>query len=189
MKRGELRIELVIATLALAASAAASVATVVQTHVVGNQLSASVWPYLSFDTTISPGRLALRVDNDGLGPALVRNVRLTVDGQPKTAWRTVLPLFGRRTGTAAPHAVRSRASVTESDISVQTVIRPGSSINVIEVRNASIDNVTGDAIKRRIDMQICYCSILQQCWTVALISDAQPKSVNDCGPPGPPLVY
>ena len=186
----EIRVELIIATLALVASAAASVATVVQTRVVGNQLSASVWPYLSFSVTVSPGHMAVSVDNDGLGPALVRNVRLTVDGKPMTSWRRVIALLVK--GTPAAHTMLGRhahATIDETDISYGTVIRPGMSDSIIQVGNDKIDTAFAAGVERRIDMQICYCSILGQCWIADLSAQDQPASVNDCGPKGPALVF
>jgi hypothetical protein len=184
----EIRVELIIATLALVASAAASIATVVQTRVVGNQLSASVWPYLSFSTTVSPGRIGVSVDNDGLGPALVRSVRLTVDGTQMTSWHRVFGLLakGMPRPRDGPHV---RATIDESDISFGSVIRPGTSYSIIQVGNDLIDRAFAAEVQRRIDMQICYCSILGQCWIADLIAQDQPKPVNDCGPKGPGLTY
>jgi hypothetical protein len=184
-----IRVELLIATLALLASAAASIATVVQTRVVANQLSASVWPYLSFDTTFNPGRAAIAVNNDGLGPAIVRNVRLTIDGKQMTAWHSVLPLLIVRKAAAGKPGARQATGVDEQDVSFGTVIRPGTSFNVIAVQNKAIDFATMSTVRKRVDMQICYCSILEQCWIADMAAADQPKSVQDCGPKGPPLVY
>jgi len=75
-----IRIELVIATLALLASAAASIASIVQTRTIGRELSASVWPYLAVDTTFSARSIQVAIDNDGLGPAVVRTVHLSSMG-------------------------------------------------------------------------------------------------------------
>jgi hypothetical protein len=184
-----IRIELLIATLALLASAAASIATVVQTRVVANQLSASVWPYLSFNLAASPGQIGVTVDNDGLGPALVRNVRLTIDGRQMTEWRRVLRLLILPKAGARKSAAHTHSGVDEQDVGFGTVIRPGATLDVIAVKNEALDYAFLNALKPRIDMQICYCSILGQCWVADLAAADQPKSVNDCGPKGPPLVY
>jgi predicted hotdog family 3-hydroxylacyl-ACP dehydratase len=56
------------------------------------QVSAQVWPYLlvgSYDTDH-----AVKALNKGVGPALVRNVKLTVDGKPQRSWKQVLATLG-----------------------------------------------------------------------------------------------
>jgi len=184
LKPREIRLELVIATLALCASAAASIATVVQTSVVGNQLSASVWPYVSIANTYSPGSLGLGLDNDGLGPALVRNVTLTIDGKPLTSWRRAIAVL-----VLPKQTKRARAGVDESDVGPGSVIRPGASLSLIRVQSPLIDSALTATLARRVELTVCYCSILQQCWTVNESRTGQPQAVHDCGPPGPPITY
>ena len=77
-----IRADLLIATLALLASSGATLSSVYQTHVIANQLSASVWPYLEAVYSLSTTTANLEVANDGLGPALVRSASLAVDGHP-----------------------------------------------------------------------------------------------------------
>jgi len=186
LKPREIRVELVIATLALCASAAASIATVVQTSVVGNQLSASVWPYLTVANTYTPGSLGVGLENDGLGPALVRNITLTVDGKPATSWSRALKLL-----VLTKSIKQARVRIEESDVGPGSVIRPGASQSLIHVQSPLL--VTGfplaRSLGRRVDLSVCYCSILQQCWTVTGSRAGPPQSVHDCGPPGPPLTY
>jgi hypothetical protein len=76
-----IRIELLIATLALLASAAASIATVIQTSVVGRQLSASVWPYLTIENTSSATEGSIALVNERLGPAIIQDACVAVGGK------------------------------------------------------------------------------------------------------------
>jgi hypothetical protein len=55
----------------------------VATRVIAQQLSAQVWPYVTFTGTTEPERLELDVANDGLGPAVVKSFVLRVDGKPQ----------------------------------------------------------------------------------------------------------
>src|SRR5881275_3693031 len=53
------------------------------------QVRATVWPILEFET--SNGRdIHLTLWNKGVGPAIVKNVVVTVDGQPVASWREVM---------------------------------------------------------------------------------------------------
>ena len=173
-----LRIELLIATLALLASAAASIATVVQTNVVAKQLSASVWPYLTIEPTFSPDEVSLAVIDDGLGPALIRDVVLTIDGKPQVRWRDALRAIARKSPTLRKDGTPMR--LREHDFGSGSVIRPGESATIIDVRGPLVKDLK-IASATSIDMTICYCSILQQCWIVEQVSQDQPKPVADCG--------
>lgn len=185
------RLDLVIATLALLASASASIATVVQTRVVANQLSAAVWPYLSFNTTVSPATFAVALENDGLGPALIRNVNLRTDGRRQVRWRETFEVI--RSLATSPSRGGGRPRTHATSVSVLgfgpgTVIRPGSNVQIIRIDAAQSEQIA-EVARRRVALDICYCSILQKCWSVTLGSENPPRDVDSCGPAGPPLAY
>jgi hypothetical protein len=81
-----LRVDVVIAVCALLISTLACMASIFQTRVIADQLSATVWPYVDVTTNIvmSPRDTgwSVTIANDGLGPAVLRSVLLTVDGKP-----------------------------------------------------------------------------------------------------------
>jgi hypothetical protein len=172
------RLDLIIATLALLASASASIATVVQTRVVANQLSAAVWPYLSFTTTTAPNSLLVTLDNDGLGPALVRTVYLTVDGRPQSRWRSVVALFRSTTRARAGKSRNETLAVT--GFGGGTVIRPATNFAVLDFRSPGALRIAA-FLQRRVSLKICYCSILQKCWRIAYGDDGPPVDVASCG--------
>jgi hypothetical protein len=154
-------------------------------------LSASVWPYLSFDTTISPGAIKLAVDNDGLGPAIVRDARMTIDGKPIATWRAAFKaLASRDPFRTALGGKKRRLAIDERDIFVGSVIRPGVSSNIIDVHDKAIDLAGGFSVQRRIHIAICYCSILGRCWIADLTpqNDA-PRDVGSCTTKGSALVF
>jgi hypothetical protein len=73
---------------------------------------AEVWPRLELQTFVSDDGAVLRVENTGLGPALVRYVSVKVDGKPERSWPAAMhDLFGGppppfSTSTVFGHAVR-----------------------------------------------------------------------------------
>ncbi len=84
------RLDLVVALGALLISTVAALATVYQTRVIARQFSAAVWPYVSFDSTNSPNFTELDIRNDGLGPAIIRAVKLSWDGKPQPSIEAIV---------------------------------------------------------------------------------------------------
>ena len=53
------------------------------------QVRAATWPILEFGTSNEP-KIAFTVDNKGVGPAIIRNVIVRVDGEPVRNWNQAL---------------------------------------------------------------------------------------------------
>ncbi len=152
------RTDLIIATVALLVSAGATISSVYQTKVVANQLSASVWPYLSIETNLSENAFALSVSNDGLGPALVRSAKLSVDGKPYPTYRGALAAIFR--GTTAPTPKGSFASIDAT-----SVIHVADQRVLMKATLGPSARTLGD-LGKRVALELCYCSLLDQCWNV-----------------------
>ena len=172
------RVDLIIATLALLASACASIATVVQTRTIANQLSASVWPYLTFSISVGPHALSADIRNEGLGPALVRTFAVTLDRHEQSRLRDVIRQVDRNESRTA----------TTSDFGGGSVIRPSETFTVFRVEDSHLDAARAQALLRRADAAICYCSLLGNCWSLDTRA-TEPQAVQQCGRPTPRLSY
>src|SRR5438094_198061 len=75
------RPDLLIALAALTVSALTASAALYQTRMYSAQLSATVWPYLTFNATESPSTFELTLENDGAGPAIIDGAEVLVDGK------------------------------------------------------------------------------------------------------------
>ena len=96
--RAWLRIDLLIAIVALFISALTAAASLYQTHVIADQLSSSEWPYLGISGTVSMSKtLSYSIVNNGMGPAIVRTVVVSLDGKPVVSLPTLF------TTLAGPH--------------------------------------------------------------------------------------
>jgi hypothetical protein len=99
-------LDLVIAVFALLISTTTAIASIYQSRVISSQLSASVWPYLSFTVSLGRSSARLLVTNVGEGPAIVKGARFAIDGSPqKSVAKALAKLLGialdssqRRTG-------------------------------------------------------------------------------------------
>jgi hypothetical protein len=153
---------------ALLISAVACAASLYQLRMAMSSISAQTWPYVTIGWRHTNDETGIVVDNDGLGPAIIRDVVLTVDGQDQHD---------------AISALRQIISITDAGIELDAltrgvVIRAGKSLNLFIVRGASWANQLRSA-QNRVNLEICYCSILGRCWSNSLAS-VIPRQVSVC---------
>ncbi len=176
--RNWLRIDLLIAISALFISALTAAASLYQTHVIADQLSSSVWPYLGFSVSkTAGGELSLAVENNGLGPAIIRTVELNVDGKPIHDLATFFALAKGK--GPSMHILGTFRSLSPGD-----VVRPGELRTLIDVKSVAFVPLIASLLPRA-ELDVCYCSLLEQCWTIR--SDAPtdyPEKTGRCGKPG-----
>jgi hypothetical protein len=158
---------------ALLISAVACIASLYQLHMASSSMSAQTWPYVTIGWRYANDETAIVVDNDGLGPALIRDVVLSVDHRPQTD---------------ALAAVRQIVSDSGAEIRLDAlvrgnVIRAGNSLSFLAVHGAAWANQLRTA-QSRVTLQICYCSILGRCWINSL-TQVIPQSVAACSENNP----
>jgi hypothetical protein len=133
-----------------------------QTRLMQTQARASVWPYLDigYQYNIDDPKVGfdLRVQNNGVGPALVRSVHVTFDGKPLPHWQNLfVALFQRgklNAGFSGLHNIVIPPSTNrETDVSA------------VHVTDADPAKIIYEA-RERLTMEICYCSIYDDCWIV-----------------------
>lgn len=147
----------VTAVVAVLISCAAMYAAWTQADATRIQIEAQTWPrivsYVNLSTTDGrPDLFQAMVANHGVGPAEIRAMRLTLDGEPVTSFQAVFDLMGE-TGSAE----RAYSYVAGR------IFAPGESAAVITVRGA-------DEVARFMEVigameaELCFCSILDSCW-------------------------
>jgi hypothetical protein len=191
MDEKRFRFDLLVALLALAISGVAAGASAYQTYVIRQQFSATVWPYLTFHTSSSADKFfELDVSNPGIGPALIRGAVVTRDGKPVNP---PVSLTGQPALSAAIAPERTAALADESrpgvhgvsSMSVRSILRgdvvpAGATYQLLRVDGAFLAHRT-IADVRRIDVNLCYCSLLGTCWTKRLWDPAdEPHPVSRC---------
>ncbi len=169
--RKAIRLDLVIAVCALVVSGLATSASWWQTHVVARQLEAQVWPYLTITGTLSSKEVSYTLSNDGLGPAVIRSVVLSVDGKPQPTMVDAMHALIGRMGTQA-HALSMAAP------GPGTVIRVGGSVTMLHLTSPvlapKLARQTG-----RVALRVCYCSIVGGCW-LKESQQSDPRIVASC---------
>lgn len=184
MDERRFRFELLIAISALLISSIAAFASVYQSRVISQQFSATVWPYVSIDTTNSPSLLEMDIRNDGLGPAIVRSASMTYDGKPEPSHEAIFALLGRnpRSRAAIDSALRAgtKISVTTSTPTPGLVIAANTQHTMIRMEGAVLMQQFRPKLAR-FGLSLCYCSLTGTCWQVRLHDTAaEPKRRNSC---------
>ena len=165
-----LRIDLLIALSALLVSTLTAAAALYQGRIIARQLSVTVWPYLAYRESVSNASVQFDVENVGAGPAIIGGASMSVDGKPQTSLAAALTALGfkRENGTA----------LSLTSIQPGVVIRPGDSMTLVRVRSKRFAALA-PALQRRLRVDVCYCSMLQQCWLKTIQSDV-PSDVGSC---------
>jgi hypothetical protein len=146
--------------IALAVSVFALAIGAWQTRLMQTQARASVWPHLSIGYTYSSdtdeNAFIWRVDNNGVGPARVQRVSLSLDGHPMKHWTDVLIALG----------FKGKLHLSTSSISGEVIppsLNRETAIETIHINDRDV----GAAFKSAVDrfkMDICYCSVYEDCW-------------------------
>lgn len=131
---------------------------------------ASVWPRLEMGQSYLQDSYGYFVSNRGTGPALIQHVRLAVADQPKADWAAVLDAFG----------VAEQRSYSQSQIDGRT-LSAGQEIQVFQTRDRALMARLVSDQAPPMTVEICYCSIYQQCWQVDQLH--RPTEVDACGLP------
>ncbi len=128
------------------------------------QVRAQVWPRLLLASFTSES--AMKMLNKGVGPAIVRSVKVAVDGRPQRDWKGVGAALG-----LPPSPLRTS---TISDY----VVSPSEEMPLIMFPDPQRFREFRDAARARLTVDICYCSTLDECWIYRdHLSDAKPLTI------------
>ena len=141
---------------------------------------AAVLPIMALAKSFGPrpdasGEVANRfqfvVQNAGIGPARIRDVRVTIDGDPVKTWSDVIRALG---GDTLPKGLR----YTQSQITGRT-LPPGDPMTVFELTDGPTSERINASIGR-FDMTLCYCSVFDECWVSRYSELREPEPVAEC---------
>jgi len=159
-----------------------------QAQVMRKQQHGSVWPVLSADFSIGEDETGLYVElpvaNRGVGPALVENAIVLVDGEPVMRWVA----FERRLfGENDP-----KGAVSFGGAGLEgSVIGPGEQMTLLRASWIATDEnkdafealalryVTGDGPD--VQLSACYCSVFERCFQLS--GDGRPATARHCPAP------
>lgn len=159
---------IVVAVLALYAALTESAA-------VRQQTAAAVWPFVQLmvenHDTGDAAAFSLAFTNAGVGPARMRDVRLSIDGNVTRNWSELVASVDGDTG----------AAINRNFIS-DRVLRPDETVVIFSTMDADLARkLVGAVSKPRGALTFCYCSIFDECWLADSRKDLQaPELVKTC---------
>jgi hypothetical protein len=115
------------------------------------------------------------VNNNGVGPARVESVRLTLDGKPMRDWNHVLAALGHDGSPPNLGTSSIGGEVIPPNTNRETTIEP------IRINDRAIAKLFKDA-EHRFAMDICYCSVYDECW-IAHWQQSRADGVDRCPVP------
>jgi len=136
------------------------------------QVRAQVWPYL--EPGMSSSKREITLFNKGVGPAIIRNVQVLVDGKPQRNWTAVFAALGLDYDHHIPYSTINGVVISGNDHIGQLAFPTNEDFSLFAHQVS------------RIEMKVCYCSSLGECW---LFDDAAPsgqshRPVAQCPAPG-----
>lgn len=163
---------------ALLISLVVAYGTYVQAGATQRMQQAAAWPFVAYGTGNYTGEgerlISLSFTNNGLGPALIGPVEVSYDGR---AMRNPVELLTACCGYRPGGSIQVRTLPI-----VNVALRPGEEVMFfgfpdVPANAGLVDRL--DAVRERIRVRACYCSIFDDCWTVDG-AQAQPRPVEAC---------
>ncbi len=119
------------------------------------QTSAQVWPRL--ELSVSNLDPQLTVSNYGVGPARVTGMRVSVDGKPVKTWVHMMKMMGY-SGNDGYAYVPLNGRVLSPGAELQIFLPSANPVS------QAMFNAFLEQENHKITMQVCYCSVLDECW-------------------------
>ncbi|WP_299007401.1 hypothetical protein [uncultured Shewanella sp.] len=154
--------EMIVAFSALLISLITTAVSVYSAYIDRSYARASVWPRLEWGRSFGHEHFSYHVTNSGNGPALIQYAVVRYQSKPIKAWQDILSL---------PNAAQSHIST--KILSPQEIVKPlsyeGSEMNTLL------------KIDESIDVELCYCSLYEECWIITreIASTAVDRCVVD----------
>jgi hypothetical protein len=135
----------------------------------------------SVGTDLKPRRSLMAVNN-GVGPADVRSVSVTVDGRPVANMKELIKACCSGPGDT------QIASATL----LNRMVQAGQTLEYVMAFGLAANSPAGKALIKasatdRIVTSICYCSVFEECWVNSSSRGSRPKRVAAC--PIPAVQY
>lgn len=157
--------------VAIGLSLAALVVSVLEVQAVRDGERAQFWPYIDVRQSYSSAGFSIETSNKGVGPARIRHAALLLDGKP------VVDLDAAIRATLADDAFSYEVYRTSK--LAPGVMSADESLSFFAVPWEPRTRKLVDAWRNRIDAEICYCSVYNDCWTVRM-SRSEPAPTPTC---------
>jgi hypothetical protein len=140
-----------------------------ETSLIRQAQKGSVWPAMGGGYSYNQDGFSYLLENAGVGPAIIEYIILTVDDEPMESWVQYFDKLGIGVGNYLVTQASGRIVSPQSTVEILT-IPPQENIDAL-AREQS-----------RVNVEVCYCSVYDDCWVVTMIERA--REVPRCDPAG-----
>ena len=146
-------------------------------------VEANSWPFLAYSTgDVNDDKPAINmsVDNNGIGPAKIESFVVTWNGLPQKDAAALLK-------ACCGYEHHSGDGLLHSEVQGQ-VVRAGARLNFLyfprtAATDAAWDRLDPGRVSSKLDVNICYCSVFDECWGGDITEfTLHPKRVAKCTP-------
>jgi hypothetical protein len=197
-KAGHNWLDMSIAISALLISATSLIVAIVHSRTLehmaeanANLVEANSWPFLGYGTGNAGGidgsAIEMRIANNGVGPAKIQSIELKWDGTPR---RNAFEFLKACCGYKSDPANR-----VWTDLVSGRVLRAGETITFLTLpktqQNAAAwQRLNAARISTRLTVNVCYCSVFDQCWMEDVVRfSLSPRPVDRCAMPSTPYGF
>lgn len=151
--------EMIVALSALFIGLLTAVISVYSAYIDREYARASVWPKLELFRSYNDEEFSYGVANKGTGPAVIRYAKVSVGSEPIKRWSEV---------SAFSNIIQSH--ISGITVPSQQIVTP------LRYREEQISDIL--ELDKTISIELCYCSIYEECWTVSRSNETQ--QVEQC---------
>lgn len=158
--------EMIIAVSALIVSLITAFASIYSAFIDRAYARSSVWPRLEIHRTYDASKayFSYSVNNKGTGPAVIKYAKLSYNNKVVKSWPEYLQVrIGRDVGHVQSH-IGSK------------VLSAGELIKPLETRDKEVATLLAN--EDGLQIELCYCSIYDECWLVD--RENTPTPVTQC---------
>ena len=136
---------------------------------------------MGYQYQTAPYSFKITLTNSGPGIAYVQNVQPLINGKPVADYKKLqeATMIGRMLGSAKLKESAAAGYISAGDSVTPWQFEWGK--GGLGDINAYLRGAYGAPMKD-VDLEACYCSIFNECWTVRLSDHRKPTPVESCGP-------
>ena len=166
-------VQTILAVAGVFTGAVALYAALNESDAVRKQQRAGVLPYVTVGVSRATGGdepyFGYRVFNSGIGPGRIAAMRVSVDGEAKQTWRDVLETYF----PGGEHRYYY-------DQAAGRMISPGTNFSIFNI-SGDLDRIRSLSVgAERIRIEMCFCSVFEECWNVSEDMIESPQPVKQC---------
>jgi hypothetical protein len=188
-KPGLQHLDLIVAGCALLVSVVSLFVAWQNNNTQERMLAASVWPDLDWETNnlsddLQQQKVSLEIRNVGIGPARIQSLQLFYRGQAIASGPELVKACCQTQAAGLP-GPRAWNELTST---INPLVLPAhDSVKFFSVPLSGDNKPLWDALdqaRHEVVAQVCYCSVLNQCWMLDS-TKAPPREVRSCAVPEP----